>query len=76
MHPDFTAEANNALTEPTQFVKFACNIWDCLDNQAKYEWFIRGAAQYVNHIAELTAHIPSEAEQVDVYVYITPYSLN
>lgn len=76
MHPDFTAEANNALSKPTPFTQFACNIWDSLSNQAKYEWFIRGAAQFVNHIAELTAHIPSEAEQVDVYVYITPYSLD
>lgn len=67
---------NNTLSEPTQFTKFACNIWDTLSNRAKFEWFIRGADQFVDHIAELTAHIASEAELTDVYVYISPYSLD
>lgn len=75
MHPDFTAEANNALSEPTAFVRIACNVWDSISDVAKYEWFINGAAQFVDCVAKLTCYTPTEEERDNVYTYITPFGL-
>lgn len=58
------------LPEPTAFTKLACNIWDCITDDAKREWFINGISKFVDCIAKVTAYIPSEAERADVYEYI------
>lgn len=64
------APNNTTLSEPTAFTKLACNIWDCITDDAKREWFINGISKFVDCIAKVTAYIPSKAEQANVYEYI------
>ena len=66
----------NNISEPTLFVKLTCNVWDCLDNQAKYQWFIDGGTKFIDCMSKLTAYIPSERERSEIYEYISPFSLN
>ena len=72
-----TSNSNeSSISEPTLFVKLTCNVWDCLDNHAKYEWFVNGGTKFVDCMSKLTAYIPSERERGEIYEYIAPFSLN
>lgn len=59
----------------TMFVRNCTELWTNLPGYAKYNWFIKGAAKFIDHCEALFSYQATDEERDNIYVNITPYSV-